>query len=63
MGRFVWVVISGLVEDMEFNTLENVFGSYDDAKAYVEKCDAVMAEDGYFYNSSEVYDLRQMKVK
>ena len=63
MGRIVWIVMSGLVEDMDFTNFEGVFADYDKAKEYVEKCNAIMSNDGYFYNSAEIYDIRQEKVR
>lgn len=58
----LWIVLSGLVEDMELTNFEGVFSTFEKAEAYVKRCNAELAEDGNYYNSAEIYFIREEKV-
>ena len=65
MKKYVYIVMSGNIDDMELNNFEGVFETETKAEEYVEHCEATIVKDNdnYYYNSCEVYEIRKEEVQ
>ena len=61
MTKYVFTVWSGDIETMELCNFEGVFETRERAEEFVERCQATIVKDNdnYYYNSCEVYEIRQ----